>query len=95
MPLMRPMGTNTAARINAIATTGPDTSCIACQRRFARAHAFLDVPLHRFDDDDRIVDDQADREHEPEQRERIDRKAEQRETPRTCRSATPAPRASG
>ena len=49
-----------------------------CQGRLARAHAFLDVPLHRFDDDDRIVDDQADREHEPEQRQRVDREAEQR-----------------
>ena len=37
------------------------------QGRLAWAHAFLDVSLHRFDDDDRIVDDQADREHEPEQ----------------------------
>ena len=49
------------------------------QRRVARRHALLDVMLHRLDDDNRIVDDQADGEHEAEQRQRVDREAEQRE----------------
>ena len=70
---------NTAARISAMPMTGPDTSSIALQRRVPRAHPFFDVMLHRLDDDDRIVDDQADREHEAEERQRVDREAEQRE----------------
>ena len=36
----------------------------------------LDVALDVLDDDDRVVDHDADREHEPEQRQRIDREAE-------------------
>ena len=35
--------------------------------------------LDRLDDDDRVVDDEADREHQPEERQRVDREAEQRE----------------
>ena len=62
-----------------MATTGPDTSRIALQRRVVGRHALLDVVLDRLDDDDRVVDDQADGEHEPEERQRVDREAEQRE----------------
>ncbi len=52
-------------------------------RRVARGdvgfllHHALDV----LDDDDRVVDEQADRQDEPEQRQRVDRIAEQRENP--------------
>ena len=36
------------------------------QRRVARRHALFDVMLHRLDDDDRVVDDEADGEDETE-----------------------------
>ena len=48
------------------------------QRRLARRHSLLDVVLHRLDHDDGVVDDEADGEHQPEQRQRVDREAEQR-----------------
>ena len=48
-------------------------------RRLLRRHAVLDVVHHRLDHDDRIVDDDADGEHEAEQREHVDREAEHRE----------------
>ena len=55
------------------------TSSIALERGLARRHALLDVVLDRLDDDDRVVDDEADGEHEAEERQRVDREAEQRE----------------
>ena len=79
MPGMKAVGTNTAARISAIATTGPETSLHRLQGRVARRQPVLDVVLDRLDDDDRVVDDEADREHQAEQRQRVDREAEQRE----------------
>lgn len=39
----------------------------------------LDVVFDGFDDDDGVVNDEADGEHEAEQRQRIDREAEQGE----------------
>ena len=47
-------------------------------RRVFPVHAFFDVDLHRFHDDDRVVDDQTDSEYQAEQREDVDRKTEQR-----------------
>ncbi len=46
--------------------------------RIARRHAriFLHQPLDIFDDDYRVIDQQPDRQHQPEQSERVDRKAE-------------------
>jgi hypothetical protein len=40
--------------------------------------AFLDVALHTFDNDDRVVDHQADSEYQPEQRKRVNGETEQR-----------------
>ena len=79
MPGMNAVGMNTAARMRAIATTGPETSSIALQGGVARRHALLDVMLDSFDDDDRVVDHQADRQNESEERQRVDREAEERE----------------
>ena len=62
-----------------MATTGPDTSSIALIVASFGCHPVLDVVHHRLDHDDRIVDDDADGEHEAEQREHVDREAEQRE----------------
>ena len=49
------------------------------QRCLARAHSFFDVALDRFDHDDRIINHQTDGENEPEERKRVDGKAEERE----------------
>ena len=47
-------------------------------RRLARVQpARLDEELHALDDDDAVVHDDADRQHEPEERERVDRVAEE------------------
>ena len=78
MPGMNAVGTNTAARMSAIATTGPETSSIALRRRVPRRQPFLDVVLDRLDHDDGIVDDETDRQHQPEERQSVDREAQQR-----------------
>ena len=51
----------------------------------ARRQALGDVSLDVFHDDDRVVDDDADRQHQAEQREHIEREAERRPSRRTCR----------
>ena len=61
------------------ADDGPDTSSIALIGGLARLHAVLDVVHHRLDDHDRVVDDDADGEHQAEHRERVHAEAEQRE----------------
>ena len=45
-------------------------------RRFARRQAVADVSLDVLDDHDRVVDHDADGEHQAEQRQRVDREAE-------------------
>ncbi len=42
----------------------------------ARRLSLLDLGFNRFDDDDRVVDDQSHRQHEPQQRERVDRESD-------------------
>ena len=49
------------------------------QRCVLWRHALLDVPLHALDYDDRVIDHQTNRQHQPEERKRIDGKTEQRE----------------
>ena len=78
MPGMNAVGTKTAARISAIATTGPETSSIALKRRVLGRQALLDVVLDGLHHHDRVVHDQADGQHEAEQRQRVDREPEQR-----------------
>ncbi len=68
-------GTNTAERISAMPITGAETSFIAWIVASLRRHAVLDVVHHRLDHDDRVVDHDADREHQAEHRERVDREA--------------------
>ena len=58
---------------------GPDTSSIAFSVAVARVHAVFEVVHHRLDDDDGVVHDDADGEHQAEHRERVDREAEDRE----------------
>ena len=46
--------------------------------RLAARLTLLDIARHAFDDDDRVIDDDADDEHDGEQRREIDREAERR-----------------
>ena len=74
---------------------GPDTSVHRPPRRLQRRLAQLDVPLDVLDDDDRVVHDDADRQHEAEERQRVEREAERRASPRTCRSSDTGTATSG
>ena len=79
MPGMNAAGMNTAGENQ----SDPDHRAgqsrpSALNRRFLRRKALGDVTFHRLDDDDRIVDNKTDRQHQAEQRERVDRKAEHR-----------------
>ena len=64
-------------------------------RRLARRHAGAQVTFRVLDDDDRVVDDDADREHEAEHRQVVQREAERRHDRRACRSARSGSRAAG
>src|SRR5579862_116948 len=57
--------------------TGEFFHCL--QRRRLRRHTFLNVALHTFDHDDGIVHYQSDRQHQTEQRKRVDGETKQRE----------------
>ncbi len=56
---------------------GLPSSRAADQGRLHRGHARHHVPVDVLDDDDRVVDDQADRQHQRQQRQQVDRIAEQ------------------
>ena len=56
--------------------TAPETSFIALTVASFGDMPVLDVVHHRLDDDDRVVDDDADREHETEHRQRVDAEAD-------------------
>ena len=75
MPVMNAQGTNTALSTRPMAITGPETSLHRLDRRLARRQAVLDVMLDRLDDDDRVVDDDADRQHQAEQRQVVEAEA--------------------
>ena len=49
------------------------------ERRLAGRHAGRDVDLRGFHDDDRVVHDQSDRQHQPQQRDDVDRESHERE----------------
>ena len=76
---MKAVGINTAARMRAIAMTGPETSSIAFRVASRRRQPVLDVMLDSFDDDNRVIDHEADREHKSEERQRVDAETEERE----------------
>ena len=79
IPGMNAVGMNTAARMSAIATTGPDTCSMAFKRGVAGREPLLDVVLDGLHHHDGVVHDEADGEHEAEERQRVDGEAEQRE----------------
>ena len=75
---MNTVGTNTAQSTSAIAISGRADLVHALARRVARRKAGRHVALDILDHDDGIVDHDADREHEPEQRQIVQREAERR-----------------
>src|SRR5262249_33911858 len=79
MPGMKAVGTNTATRMRAMATTGPDTSSIALRARPGGPKPRLDVVLHRLHHHDGVVDHETDGQHQAEERQRVNREAQERE----------------
>ena len=75
---MNAHGMNTADSTRPMATTGPDTCSIALHGRLARRQAVLDVVLDRLDDDDGVIDDDADGQHQAEQRQVVQAEADRR-----------------
>ena len=69
---------NTAAQNQRDRDDRPGHFLHRLDRRFARAHALVDLVLHRLDHHDRVVDDDADRQHQAEHAGHVDREAEQR-----------------
>ena len=61
-------GRNTDISTSVMPMIGPNSSLIAFTARFAAGHACLDMTRHALHDDDGVVHDDADREHEGEQR---------------------------
>jgi hypothetical protein len=79
-PPRKAIGTNTAHSTSTMAMTGPVTSCIALMAasravQVLLVHDAFDVLQHH----DRVVDHDADGQHHAEQRERVDRIAEQQQ----------------
>ena len=69
MPGRNAAGTNTDAITSTTATSEPAISSIdLIVASFGGEVMLVHVALDVLDDDDRVVDDDADREHEPEQR---------------------------
>ena len=79
MPGMKAVGTKTDERTRAIPITGPGELLHRFSSRVLGIQALFDVALHTFHDDDGVVHHQADGQHQPEHRKRIDGEAEQRE----------------
>ena len=73
---MKATGTNTAISTAVVAMIGPVTSDIAFLRRRERRQPGLELALDVLDDDDRVVDDEADRQHHAEQAQHVEREAE-------------------
>ena len=85
IPVMNTQGMNTDASTSPMAMTGDGDLFHRLVRGRARRHPLLDVMLGRFDHHDRVVDHDADRQHQPEQRERVQAESHERPWRRTCR----------
>ena len=75
---MKAAGTNTAHSTSAIAISAPPTSSMLLIAASRGLKPGRDVALDVLDHDDRVVDHDADRQHQPEQRQVVQREAEQR-----------------
>jgi len=91
-PVRKAIGTNTEHSTSAIATIGPETSFIAWCAASSDVRPFLDIALDVLDHDNRVVNDDADRQHEAEQGQCIDREAEHIQHGEGADYPTPAPR---
>ena len=79
-------GTKTAASTSAVAMTAPVTSRIDTDAASARRPVLVvDVPFDVLDHDDGIVHDQAGGERDAEERQGVDREAEQLDEGEACR----------
>ncbi len=82
-PPKKTIGRNTADSTRAMATSAiwiwPIEMIVASL--VDSSGLLVQDPLDVFDDDDRVIDQQADGEHQPEQGQRVDRKAEDIEHP--------------
>ncbi len=79
MPVMPPMnavGMNTAVSTSAMAISAAPTSFMVTRAASVGRQAFAQLALDVLDDDDRVVDHDADGEHQPEQRQHVDGEAE-------------------
>ena len=76
MPLMNAHGTNTALQHQADGDHRPGHLLHRLDGRLARRQAVLDVMLDRLDDDDGVVDHDADGQHQAEQRQVVQAEAE-------------------
>ena len=75
-PDSMPSGTKTTTVVSVEPTTGATSSRIASWTDCAGRLAAVEMPVDVLDDDDRIVDDEADRDREPAHRHHVDRLAE-------------------
>ena len=66
-PGTKAAGRNTDISTRVMPMTGPNSSSIALIAASWARHAALDVAGHALDDHDRVVDDDADRQHDAEQ----------------------------
>ncbi len=76
MPDKNADGTNTAHSVSAIEISAPPTSFMVTWAASLRTHPALEIALDILHDDDGVVDDDADRQHQPEQRQIVQRNAE-------------------
>ena len=75
-PVMNDTGTNTAISTSVVAMTAKPISREPLIAASTGGLAALDAPHDVLEHDDGVVDDEADREHRAEQRQRVDRVAE-------------------
>ena len=80
MPGMKTVGRKTAERTQAMAMTGPETSSMAFFVASLGDRPFSYVVLHRLDDDNSVIDDEADGEDHAHEGDGIDAETEERET---------------
>ena len=74
-PGMKATGMNTAISTAVVAMIGPVTSVMAARAACERRQAGFELPLDILDDDDGVVDDEADRQHHAEQAQHVEREA--------------------
>ena len=75
---MKAVGTNTAISTSAMAISAPPTSSMVLCAASLGDMPCVQVALDVLDHDDGVVDHDADRQHQAEQRQRVEREADRR-----------------